>query len=173
MTDQAQKSLRSYSAYFLKAHGLYYPESDPLLPALYSIHLEVEQNSQTNREIASLIKEVSSKINPKQFNFYSGDAAEKFQKGITRRWMLFGILSLVLVWGAVLYLSMTNDLDRARIIIGSSSNADELLKRVKKDNEGFYYLDFSAASGKSVKSFNEFWILNPKTVRVYLGKEAK
>jgi hypothetical protein len=118
MTDHAQKNLRSYSAYFLKVHGLYYPESDPLLPALYSIHLEMEQNSQTNREIAS-------------------------------------------------------DLDHARIIIGSSSNADELLKRVKKDNEGFYYLDFSAASGNSVKSFNDFRILNPKTVRVYIGKETK
>jgi hypothetical protein len=133
----------------------------------------MERNNQRNKEIASLIQEVSSKISPKEFNFYSGDAAERFQSGITRRWMFVGILSLILVWGAVMFLSMTNDLDRARIIIGSSRNVDELLKRVKKDDEGYYYFDFSAGNGNYIQNFKEFKKINTKTVRVYLGKDVK
>lgn len=173
MTDQAQKNLRSYSAYFLKTHGLYYPESDPLLPSLYSIHLEMEQNNQTNREIASRIQEVSSKINPKEFHFYSGDAAWKFQQGITLRWGIIGAFILLFIWIAGWHWSMVNEVDRARTIIGASGKVEELLKQVKRDNEGFYYLDFTAAYGNSIQTFKEFQRINSKTMRVYLGKDSK
>jgi len=172
MTD-LQKNLRSYSAFLFKEFGIHYPESDQILPVLYTIHKDMESNNQTNKEIASRIQEVSSRIHPREFNFYSGDAAEKFQNGITRRWILVGILSLILIWGAFLFLSMTNDLNRARIIVGSSRNVNELLQRVEKDNEGYYYLDFSVANGNYIQNFKEFKKINARTVRVYLGKDSR
>src|SRR6267142_1252155 len=102
MTDQAQRNLRSFSAFLLKEHGIYYPESDPVLPALYAIHKDMELNNQTNKEIASLVKEALSKVKPKEFKFYSEEAAWQFQMGITFRRVLLGILVAFSVWGLVL-----------------------------------------------------------------------
>jgi hypothetical protein len=171
MTDQAQSNLRSYSAFLLKELGIYYPESDATLPYLYAIHKEMELNNRTNKEIASLIQQALSKINPKEFKFYSGDAASKFQNGITLRWGIIGTLILLFFWIAAWHWSAVNDVHRAKVIIGATGKTAELLKCMKKDNEGFYYFDFSEAKGKSIQNFKEFERLDARTVRVYLGKE--
>jgi hypothetical protein len=171
MTDQARENLRSFSAFLLRELGIYFPEGDPTLPYLFAIHKDMELNNRTNKEIASLIQQALSKINPKEFKFYSGDAALKFQNGITLRWGIIGTLILLFFWIAAWHWSTVNDVHQAKIIIGASGKTTELLKCVKKDNEGFYYFDFSEAKGKSIQNFKEFERLNAKTVRVYLGKE--
>jgi hypothetical protein len=48
----------------------------------------------------------------------------------------------------------------------------ELMKRVKKDKQG-YYLDFTAAKADSIQHFKEYQELNTKTVRIYVGKKSK
>ncbi len=173
MTDREQKNLRSYCADLLKEHGIQFTPDEPIVPPLYVIHKDMELNNRTNKEIASLINEALSRINPKEFNFNSEGAAWKFQMGITLRWGLIGLLVLMLIWVAAWRWSMTNDVDRARIIIGASNNMSVLLKHTKKNNESSYFIDFTAARGDSIRYFVEYERLNPKTVRVYLGRDTR
>lgn len=173
MTDQEQKNLRSYCADLLKQHGIQFTPDEPIVPPLYVIHKDMELNNRTNKEIASLIQEALSRINPKEFNFNSEEAAWKFQMGITLRWGLIGLLALMLIWVAAWRWSMANDVDRARTIIGASDNISELLKRTKKINEGSYIIDFTAAKGDSTQRFVEYEKLNSKTVRIYLGRDTR
>ena len=172
MTDQ-QKTLRSFCALLLKEHGFPFSEDNPVIPALYVIHKELQLNNQYNKAIASRVEEASSRINPKVFNFNSEQAAWRFQMGITLRWGLIGFLVLMLIWVAAWRWSMANDIDRARIIISASDNMGELLKRTKKNRDGFYSIDFTAAKGDSIRHFVEYEKLNSKTVRVYLGRDTK
>ena len=173
MTDQEQKDLRSYCAFILNQYGFQYSPSDPAIPLLYIIHKEMQLNNQNNKAIASLVKEASSRINPKVFNFNSPGEAWKFQMGVAFKWILSGLLVLLLIWIAAWHWSMVNDVDRAKIIIEASGNAGELLKGVKKDDVGYYFIDFTAAKGDSIQPFKEFQKLDRKTVRVYLGKEPR
>src|SRR5260221_5214573 len=165
MTDQEQRNLRSYSASLLEEHGFQFPVNDPVLPALYIIYKEMESNNQTNKAIASLVKEALSKVNPKEFKFYSEEAAWQFQMGITFRRVLLGILVAFSVWGLVLLWP------KVKTLIQTRSN--KLLERMQRDRNGYYYIDFAAAKGKSAKDFEEFKMIDSKTVRVYLSKDAK
>jgi hypothetical protein len=165
MTDQMQKNLSSYSASILKETGIYYPESDPLLPALYILHKETQLNIQANKEMTSLVREALSKINPKEFKFYSEEAAWQFQLGITFRRVLLGILVLFSVWGLVLLWP------RVKPLVQTRSN--KLLERMQQDRNGRYYIDFTAAKGNAASDFEEFNMIDSKTVRVYPGKDAK
>ncbi len=169
MTDHEQKDLRSYCAFLLKEYGFQFTPDNPVIPALYIIHKEMELNNQSNKAIASRVGEASSRINPRVFNFNSEEAAWKFQMGITLRWGLIGFFILMVIWLTVWRWSMSNDVDRARMIIGASDNVSELLKRTRKNNEGSYYIDFTAAKGDSIQHFVEYEKLDSKTVRVYLG----
>lgn len=173
MTNQEQKNLREYCAFLLVEHGIQLSVNDPVLPALYVIHKEMQLNNQKNQSIASVIQEASSKINPEQFIFHSGDAAWKFQQGVTLRWGIIGGLVVLLTWVAAWYWSMRNDIDKARTVIGVAGNMEELLKVAKADKSGNYFLDFTAATGDSIRHFTEYQKLNAKTVRVYLGKEYR
>lgn len=173
MTDQEQKQLRFYCAFLLKEYGFQFSANDPVIPALYIIHKEMQLNNQNNKAIASLVKEASSRISPKVFNFNAAGEAFKFQVGIAFKWILSGLLVLLLIWIAAWYWSMVNEVDRAKIIIEASGKAGELLNRVKKDKAGFYFVDFTAAKGDSIQPFKEYQRLNVKTVRVYLGKELR
>jgi len=173
MTDQEQKDLRSYCAFILKEYGFHFSPNDPVIPALYIIHKEMQLNKQNNSAIASLVKEASSRINPRTFHFNSPGEALKFQLGITLKWILTGLLVLISIWIGIWYWSMVNDVDRAKTIIQASKKMSGLIVRVEKDNEGYYFIDFTAAKGDSIQHFKEFQKLNAKTVRVYLGKESK
>jgi hypothetical protein len=173
MTDQEQKELRSYCAFILKEYGFQFPPNDPVIPALYIIHKEMQLNNQNNNAIASLVKEASARINPTVFHFNSPGEAWKFQMGVTLRWILGGLVVLLFIWAAIWYWSIANDVDRAKTIIGASGNLSELVKRVQKTNDGYYFIDFSVSKGDSVQNFKEFQKLNSKTVRVYLGKQSK
>ena len=173
MTDQEEKDLRSYCALLLKEYWFQFTPDNPEIPVLYIIHKEMQLNNQNNKAIASLIQEAASRMNPTEFKFYSDGAAWKFQLGITLRWFLVGSLFLMSIGVATWYRSIGIDVERAKTILSASGKANELLKREKKDNEGYYYLDFTSAGGNATQDFEEFKTLNAKTVRVYLGKDLK
>jgi hypothetical protein len=173
MTDQEQKDLRTYCAFILKEFGFHFPPNDPVIPAMYIFHKEMQLNNENNRAIASLIKEALSKINPSSYHFNSAGEAWKFQMGITLRWVLSGLLILVFIWTAIWYWSRVTDIHRAKTIIGASDNISELVKRVQKNNEGYYFIDFTAAKGDSIQHFKEPQKLSVRTIRVYLGKYPK
>jgi hypothetical protein len=172
MTEKEQRSIRSYCAFLLTEHGIHFSPDDPVIPALYVIHKEMQLNNTTNKAIASEVKEAAAKINPTVFNFNSEDAAYKFQMGIAVKYILMGSLVLLFTIAGIWYWSMANNVDQAEIIIQTSGNTGELLKRVKKDKEGFYVIDFTAAKGDSIQRFKEFLQLDAKTVRIVVGKES-
>ncbi len=173
MSNQEQKNLREYCAFLLVEHGIEFPVNDPVLPALYVIHKEMQLNNQQNQAIASAIREATSKINPKQFIFQSGEAARKFQSGVTLRWCFVGGLIMLLAYIGTWYWSMRKDVDKARTLIETAGNMSELLKAVRKDGNGTFFIDFTTSKGDSVRHFTEYQKLNAKTVRVYLGKESR
>lgn len=172
MTDKEQKALRKYCAFLLTEYGFQFSPDDPVIPALFTIHKEVEVLRQDNGELASLVKEASSKINPVTFHFNYKGEAWKFQMGIALKWISFGGLLALFASIAVWYWSMKNEIEHVRVMNENFEFTAELNKRVKKQ-EGFYFIDFIAAKGDSTVYFTEFRKLNTKTVRVYLGRENK
>jgi hypothetical protein len=173
MTDKEQRELRSYCAFILKEYGFNIPLTDPVIPALYLIHKEMQSNTESNKTIAAEVKEAAAKINPTVFNFYNGDAAFKFQVGIAIRWILTGVLVLAFVVVGIWYWAMANKVDQADTILKTAGDVGELLKRVKKDDEGFYCIDFTLAKGDSIQRFRQFQKLDAKTVRIIVGKASK
>jgi hypothetical protein len=173
MTDQERKELRTYCAILLKEYGFQFSPDDPVIPALYIIHKEMELNSQGNTLLASQVKETLSRINPKEFHFHYPGEAWKFQIGIVFKWLSSALIIVLFAWVAVWYWSVVKDVDGARTIIESSGNMGELHKAVKKDKAGYYFIDFTAAKGDSIRNFKEYQKLNTKTVRVYLGKASR
>ena len=173
MTEKEQRSIRSYCAFLLTEHGIHFSPDDPVIPALYIIHKEMQLNSTTNKAIASEVKEAAAKINPTVFNFNNEDAAYKFQVGIAVKYILIGLMVLLFTVAGIWCWSMVHNVDQAKAIIETSGSMGELMKRVTKDNEGFYVIDFTAAKGDSIQRFKEFQLLDAKTVRIVIGKESK
>ena len=153
MIAQEEKDLRAYSAFILKEYGFHISPNDPVIPALYIIHREMQLNNQKNQAIASQIKDATQQIHPKVFQFNHPGESWKYQLGIALKW------------------SMVNDINQARAIIESSSYVHELIRRAQKDKDGSYFIDFTAAKGDSIIFLKEFKKINPRTVRVYLGKQ--
>ncbi len=172
MTEREQKAVRAYCAFLLTEYGFVFSPLDPVIPALYTMHKEVDLLKKSNSELATLVEEASSKINPVVYQFNSKGEAWRFQMGIAVKWILFGALFGMLAWIAVWYWSMKNEIDQVRIMNETFQTTAELNKRVKTQ-DGVYYIDFTAAKGDSTIYFTEFRKLNAKTVRVYLGKESK
>ena len=172
MTEKEQRGIRSYCAFLLTEYGVHFSPDDPVIPALYVIHKEMQLSNASNKGIASEIKEAAAKINPTVFHFNNGDAAYKFQIGIAVKYILIGSLVLLFTVAGIWYWSMVNNVDQAKAIIEASGSMGELMKRVKKD-EGFYVIDFTAAKGDSIQRFKEFQKLDAKTVRIVVGKESE
>lgn len=170
MTDQEHKALRSYCAFILKEYGFQLSTSDPVIPALYIIHREMQLNNQNNKAIANLIKDATSKMSSKTYSFNAPGEAWKFQVAGALKLFIGGLMVLLLASLLIWYWSLTRDIEKANDIIQGSTKVNELLKRVDKDNEGYYFLDFNEAPGTLIQSFTEFERLDKKTVRVYLGK---
>lgn len=172
MTEKEQRSIRAYCAFLLDEHGIHFPPEDPVIPALYVIHKEMQLNNTTNKAIASEVKEAAAKIKPTVFNFNNEDAAYQFQVGIAVKYIMIGSLVLLFTVAGIWYWSMANNVDQAKTIIEASENMGGLMKRVSKDKEGFYVIDFTAAKGDSIQRFKEFVQLDAKTVRIVVGKES-
>jgi hypothetical protein len=172
MTEKQQRGIRSYCAFLLTEYGIHFSPDDPVIPALYVIHKEMQLNSTSNKAIASEVKEAAAKINPKVFNFNNENAAFKFQVGIAVKYILIGSLVLLFTVTGIWYWSLVSNVEQAKTIIEASGSMGELMKRVKKD-EGFYVIDFTAAKGDSIQRFKEFQKLDAKTVRIVIGKESE
>jgi hypothetical protein len=173
MTEKEQRSIRSYCAFLLSEHGIQFSPDDPVIPALYVIHKEMQLNSTNNKAIAAEVKDAAGKIHPTVFNFISEDAAYKFQVGIAVKYILIGSLVLLFTVAGIWYWSMVNKVDQARSIIETSGSIGELMKRVKKDEEGFYVIDFTAAKGDSIQRFKEFVQVDERTVRIVVDKVSR
>lgn len=173
MTDKEQKDLRAYCAFILKEYGFDIPSSDPIIPALYVIHKEMQLNNDSNKGIALQVKEAAARINPTVFNFNSEDAAFKFQLGIAIKWILWSGLIALFLAIAAWHWSNVNKVEQANSIVQNSGKLGELLKLVKKDDEGFYVIDFTAGKDDSIEFLKEFRKIDAKTVRIYLAKETK
>jgi hypothetical protein len=173
MTEKEQRNIRAYCAFLLTEYGIRFSPDDPVIPALYVIHKEMQLNITSNKTIASEIKEAAAKINPTVFHFNNGAAAYKFHVGIAVKYILIGLLVLLFTVAGIWYWSMVNNVDQAKTITEASGSIRELVKRVKKDDEGFYVSDFTAARGDSIQRFTEFQKLDAKTVRIVIGKESQ
>ena len=171
MTEKEQRDIRSYCAFLLTEYGIHFSPDDPVIPALYVIHKEMQLSNDSNKAIALEVKETASKIHPTVFHFNSGDAAYNFQIGIAVKCLLIGSLGLLFTVAGIWYWSMVNNIDQVKTIIETSGSMGELLKRVKKDKDGFYVIDFTAAKGDSIQRFTQFQKLDAKTIRIVIGKE--
>lgn len=171
MTDQEQKDLRGYCAFLLKEYGFHISPHDPIIPALYIIHKEMQRANQNSNVLASQVKEASLRINPKQFHFQYPGEAWKFQLGAAVKWILIGFIIILFTWVGVWYWSLQKDIDQARTIMEASGRMGELMKVAQQDKDGYYFIDFTAPKGDSIQNFKEFRKLNTKTIRVYLGRD--
>lgn len=171
MTENELRALRSYTAHLLEKYGFSIPVSDPVLPALYIIHKEMELNNKTNTDIAKAIQGSASKKKTINYSFTTRGEAIRFQIGIGLKWLLIvgsiSSLLLVIVW----WWSLQEDVAKAKYIINTSPTTSELLQRTMVDREGYYFLDFKKAPKGSFKFFEEYEQIDSKTVRIYLGKK--
>ena len=172
MTEKEQRSIRAYCGFLLDEYGIHFSPDDPVIPALYVIHKEMQLNNTTNKAIGAEVRDAAAKINPTVFQFSNGDAAYKFHVGIAVKYILIGSLVLLFTVAGIWYWSMANNVKQARTILETSGGIGELMKRVKKDEDGFYVIDFTAAQGDSIQRFKEFVQLDAKTVRIVVGKES-
>jgi hypothetical protein len=90
--------------------------------------------------------------------------------GIAIKWIICSAPIIFFIWIAVWFWSVNKDIERARRIVAVSNPLSELLKRVELNEQGYYFIDFTAAAKDSIQHFKEFRKLNSKTVRVFLGK---
>jgi hypothetical protein len=172
MTDREQKDLRNYCAFLLKEYGFHFSPDNPVIPALYIIYKEMQVNGQSNKELALQVKKAAEQIKPQVFQFNNENEAWQFQWGITFRWIVIGVLIIILGGLGTWVGSKTNFSNTAHNPLQASKTFGELMKRVKQDAAGTYFIDFTAATGDSIQHFQEYQKLNVKTVRVYLGKES-
>jgi hypothetical protein len=163
VTDQEQKEVRAYCALLLQQHGFHFSPNDPVIPALFVIHKEMQTNKNGNEKLAAMIQEALAKINPQEFHFHHQEAAWKFQMGAAVKWILMGVFVVILFLIGAWYWHMSSDVRRANELLGSSKEIQMLINRVKRDDKGHYFIELSSAEIKR---------LNPKTVRINLGKEV-
>ncbi|MBL0742099.1 hypothetical protein [Chryseolinea lacunae] len=170
--EKLKRDLRSYCAFLIKEYGIIYPPTDPVIPALFAIHKDMQLNNQKNADIAFRIHEAAAKVEPRVFQLNSFKAAFGFQLGIAAKWTLWGGMLLGFAWLATWVWSINADLKKAKMIIESSKKTVELIQKVRIDNAGYYYIDFVAAKRGTIKNFHEFTKVDKNTVRVYLGKDS-
>src|SRR4051812_22398279 len=113
MTDQEHKALRSYCAFLLKEYGFHFSPEDPVIPALYIIHREMQLNNRNNQTVGAAVKDAASKMNAKSFHFNSPGEAWKFQLGIALQWFLGGSVVIALILISVWGWSISDDVKRA------------------------------------------------------------
>jgi hypothetical protein len=172
MTEQEQKNLRAYCAFLLKEFGFDISPNDPVIPALYIMHKEMELNNKTNETIAKKVDEAVANLNPSVFNFYSGDASFKFQLGIGVKWVIGGMLVLVFLALANWHWSIRSDIEKARDIVNASGRISQLIQRVRSDNQGNLIIDFKLAQRDSISFCTDYVKVDAKTVRVYVAAKS-
>ena len=170
-SDKLKRELRAYCAFLLTEYELLYSPADPIIPALYAIHKDMQLNNRKNMDIAALISAASSKMKSQVFHFNSPGEAFKFQLGITLRWILIGALVFGFVWTASWVWSAKMELDKAKKIIEHSKVTDKLIPYVKTDADGFYFIEF-VVTRQGNKEVMKVAKIDKNTIRVYLGKDS-
>ncbi|MBL0741068.1 hypothetical protein [Chryseolinea lacunae] len=171
MTDKERVQLRAYSISLLSQYGFRFSENDPVLPALYIIHKEMQSNIETNQKIVSQIDQASSRISPKVFHFNCEGESWKFQLAIAVKWMIWTGLGMASVSLGIWYWSLRADINEARKIINAHDRISQLATRAKKDNLGNLVIDFTEAKGDSAKRFWEYRRVDKRTIRLFIGGE--
>lgn len=160
MTEQEQKDIRNYCAFLQQEYGFDFSPSDPVIPALFVIHKEVQSSNTKSEKLSNLVKDAAAKINPTVFHFNQQGEAWKFQLGITIRWIAIGLILSLIIWGAAWHCYIEKDVARAREAVNVSEAIKKLLTQTRRDSKGNYYIDFV-----------DFQKLNAKTVRIYLKQD--
>lgn len=170
MTDDEIRALRSYSAFILKAYGFQMPPDDPVLPALYIIHREMQLNNKVNKAVGEQIAQAASNLRGKSYHFNVPGESFKYQIAAAVKYLAIGLITLAFCAVGVWFWALKNEINTARDVIQTSGKARMLLERMKKDREGFYFIEFKSSKGNSIANFHEFEWIDKETVRVYLGK---
>lgn len=171
MTEKETLRLRQYCARILTEYGFEFSPNDPVLPALYTIHRELNANKVGNEAVAKSIKEALEKLNPTVYNFNERGEAWKFKMAESVRWLFAGASLIVLMGIGLIWWRQHNNVQLATEIINSYSRVHRLLMlSAKKDEKGFMYLEFSKAHGDFIANWTEYHQLKKDTIRVYLGK---
>jgi len=172
MTEREDRELREYSSFLLKQFGFNIPYTDPVMPALFTIHREMTLAKQSNEKMIMSIQEAVCKMNPNVYHFNSPGEAWKFQLANSAKWLFVGLSVIILAWVCSKWWEKKNNLEKAQGIIQMSSSIQAaFLTRMQIDPDGFYYLDFEESKGQSVKSFTEYDRGSNGKVRVYLGRQ--
>lgn len=171
LTDKEKLELRAYCAALLKEHGFEFSPTDPVLPAIYVMHKEMQLCIEANKLIAERVDKAAAKINPRAFHFNHAGEAWKFQLAIALKWILCGGLILVGISIGIWRWSLYKDIDRARTIIHAYDNLSQLAAHTEKNGNGSYFIELSEDKGDSVQHFREYVRIDNKTIRVFLGKE--
>lgn len=153
------------------AYGIHISENDELLPILHFVFHSVKEVNESRAKQERALSDLISKINRPVYNFAPGEAWQ-FQLAASFKWLFIGG-SIVLLSGISLWWwSSTHEVEKARNIIRSADLVNRaLINKVKKDADGFLFLEFREASGTTIQNFTEYEKINSKTVRVYLGEE--
>ncbi|MBS1508560.1 MAG: hypothetical protein JSS79_18130 [Bacteroidetes bacterium] len=171
MNDKQEKLLRIYCAQILVKYGFEFSPHDPVVPALYTIHCELNSNKTGNEQVAKSIGEAMKKINPTVYNFSERGEAWKFKFAESLRWLFIGLSVVLVVVVSLIWWSQYNDIRRATLIIAASKGANEtFIRSAKRDSQGYVYLEFSRAKGNVVDFWTDYEEVKKDTIRVYVGK---
>lgn len=172
MTPSEQKELRDYSAHLMKSYGFDIPYTDPVMPALFVIHKEMSSTRIGNERLIGTITEAVKKLNVEGHRIATPGEAWKFQIAASVKWIALSISTMMIMLVLFAIIKANKKVEQAeKILDASPAVSSNFLKNVMKDSEGFYYLEFSEATGSKVKYFVEYDKVGNGKVRVYLGKK--
>jgi hypothetical protein len=172
MTTQEEKELRNYCAWLLKEYGFRFPPSDPVLPALYVIHREMESTKKVSEGVIKQLNELIKNMKPTVYAFNQPGEAWKFQMAQGIKWFIIISGFFLASWGWYVSLLASGRIEQAKIVLDYLPRIEkELLPLIRKDDEGFLFLEFNKPNRNEIMNFTEFEKLPNGKVRVYLGKD--
>lgn len=172
MTPGEQKELRDYSAHLMKSYGFDIPYTDPVMPALFIIHKEMSSAKVGNERLTATITEAVKKLNVESHRIAPPGEAWKSHLAASVKWIALSISMMLIMFILLAIIETDEKVEQAeKILEASPAVSANFLKNVLKDSEGFYYLEFSEATGSRVKYFVEYDKVGNGKVRVYLGKK--
>ena len=172
--NERQEFINEYERHY----GDRLSETDEMLPILHFIHTtgKSTESRLTRAEslfstLEKMVQHSIKKISPRTYNIHKGDAI-KWHVGIALKIIMISTIITFALWSIYLLWYLHQDITNAKEILVSAPLMEQgLLKNVRTDNSGYYYLKFKKPSEKGVfKYFTEYELLNDGTVKVYLGE---
>lgn len=172
MTEREEKELRNYCAWLLKEYGFTFPPTDPVIPALYIMHRQQMLANKCNDGVLRKLEDIAKSVSPVIYQFNHRGEAIKFQLAKLYRWHCLIFIIALAGWGWFLVLKAKGDIVTAEAIIsGSPQLVKNLVTRVRIDDEGFQFIEFSKPANGSIKFLTEYHQIDNTRVRIYLGKK--